>query len=123
MVNLFESEFLDNKSVIISLKKIYGINKFKSYFVAKKLGFSLNLKVIDLSNDQIQSLIETVKFSGIIVASELKKLEFLNLKRLIIVKSYRGLRIMIGLPVRGQRTHTNAKTARKNSKYKHYNLK
>lgn len=114
MIYLAESNLPEKKSVEFALKYVYGINKFNSSLICKKLGFSKNLKVKDLSKDQINKLLKLIELLNINVGSELRKLKQLNLKKLINIKSYRGLRRSQGLPVRGQRTHTNAKTSRKN---------
>jgi small subunit ribosomal protein S13 len=113
MIYLFESELPENKSVYFALTCIYGIGKANSFLICRKLGFSANLKVKNLSKDQIIKLIKTIETLNIELASDLKKAESLITKTLVSIRSYRGLRKKQGLPVRGQRTHTNAKTARK----------
>ena len=113
MVYLFESELSENKSVFLSLMHIYGLGKFNSLLICKRLGFSINLKVKTLSKEQTNKLIKTIKHLNIDLASDLKKLKILSAKKLISIKSYKGLRKIRGLPIRGQRTHTNAKTSRK----------
>jgi small subunit ribosomal protein S13 len=113
MIYLLESELPENKSVYFALTHIYGIGKANSFLICRKLGFSTNLKVKNLSKDQIIKLMKTIETLNIELASDLKKAESLITKTLISIRSYRGLRKKQGLPVRGQRTHTNAKTARK----------
>jgi small subunit ribosomal protein S13 len=113
MIYLFESELPENKSVHLALTHIYGIGKVNSSLICRKLGFSVNLKLKNLSKDQTTRLIKTIETLNIELASDLKKLQLLVLKKLVSIKSYKGLRRKQGLPVRGQRTHTNAKTARK----------
>lgn len=113
MIYLFESELPENKSIFISLTYIYGIGKFNSNVLCKKLGFSLNLKVKDLSKEQINKIIKTIESLNMHLASDLKKIKLLISKNLIYIKSYKGLRRYQGLPIRGQRTHTNARTAKK----------
>jgi small subunit ribosomal protein S13 len=113
MIYLFESELPENKSVYFALTHIYGIGKANSFLICRKLGFSANLKVKNLSKDQIIKLIKTIETLNIELASDLKKAESLITKTLVSIRSYKGLRKKQGLPVRGQRTHTNAKTARK----------
>jgi len=116
MIYLFESNILENKPVFLGLTSIYGIGKSKSLFICKYLGFSSNLKIKYLSKDQYNKLVKTIEFLNFELASNLKKIKLLNNKKLINIKSYKGLRRYQGLPVRGQRTHTNAKTARKKFK-------
>lgn len=110
---LLETELAKNKSIFFALTSIYGIGKFQSFIICKKLGFSINLKIFDLSSDQIVKLVKLVENSDLILNNDLKKLQISFLKKLVNIKSYRGLRKIRGLPVRGQRTHTNAKTARR----------
>ncbi len=110
---LFESELSENKSIFLALRSIYGIGSYNAYLICKKSGFSTNLKVKDLTKEQINKLIKTVEHCEIQLASDLKKSRALIYKKLISIKSYRGLRKYQGLPIRGQRTHTNARTSRK----------
>ncbi len=117
MLYIFETELLNNKSIFFSLQKIYGIGPKQSFFICKKLGFSSNLKTFEMSFDQINKLIKSIERSDLVITSELKKLQSLFLKNLVNIKSYRGLRKIQGLPVRGQRTHTNAKTAKKTKRF------
>lgn len=112
MIYLFESEIHENKSIFFSLNYIYGLGKYTSFLVCKKLGFSKNLKIKSLSKEQINKLIKVIASSNLLLATELKKSNLLTAKKLVSIKSYRGLRKNQGLPVRGQRTHTNARTAR-----------
>lgn len=113
MVYLFESEFPENKSISFAITQIFGIGKFQAFSICKKLGFSKNLKVKNLSKEQIQKLVSTIETSNLILIGDLKKLKSLKFKKLLSMKSYKGLRLKQGLPVRGQRTHTNARTSRK----------
>jgi len=118
MIYIFETEILNSKSIQFSLKKIYGLNTFQINSICKKLGFSANLKTSKLATDQIISLIKTIENSNLKITSELKKLQIFTLKKLVEIKSYSGLRRIKGLPVRGQRTHTNARTAKSRSRFK-----
>lgn len=113
MIYLFESELPENMSVVFALKRIYGIGKKNSFLICKKLGFSINLKIKNLSKYQITYILNLINSLNLVVAADLKNLKNLITKNLISIKSYRGLRKIQGLPVRGQRTHTNARTARK----------
>lgn len=114
MVYLFESKLPENKSVYYGLTSVYGLGKSRSFLICKKVGLSLNLKINDLSASQIYQIIKVVESSSYIIANDLKRFLLLAKQRLISIKSYRGLRRKKGFPVRGQRTHTNAKTAKKN---------
>ena len=113
MVYLFESELSKNKSLFFALTNIYGIGRTNAILICKKLGVSKIFKVKHLSKEQTRNLSKIIEFLNIKLASDLKKFRSLNLKKLISIKSYKGLRRHQKLPVRGQRTHTNAKTARK----------
>ena len=114
MVYLLETELKESKPVFLALKNVYGIGKSRSLFFCKQLGFSFDLKINELSDDQIAKLLKLIESSNFIITSDLKKLKQIITKKLVAIKSYRGLRRINGLPVRGQRTHTNAKTARRN---------
>lgn len=113
MIYIFETELKENKPIYLSLTHIYGIGKNKSLLICKKLGFSKSVKVNDLNKNKIKEIIKTCETLNYTLASDLKKTKNLILKKLIAIKSYKGLRRLRGLPVRGQRTHTNAKTSRK----------
>jgi small subunit ribosomal protein S13 len=113
MIYLFESELAEDKSIFFALTQIYGIGKANSFLICKKLGFSKNLKTKNLSKEQISKLINLIDSLNLELASDLKKLKLLIAKKLLSIKSYKGLRKNQGLPIRGQRTHTNARTARK----------
>ena len=113
MIYLFEAELPDNKPVVISLTHIYGIGKSQSLRLCKNLGLAFNFKAKNLSKEQVTKLIKVVEFFNIKVSSDLKKIKLLISKDLLSIKSYKGLRRYQGLPVRGQRTHTNAKTSKK----------
>jgi small subunit ribosomal protein S13 len=113
MIYIFESEINDNKPIIFSLQGIYGIGKNNSRNLCKMLGLSNNIKIKNLSKDQINKILKTLGNLDLKLGSDLKKLKSLNLKNLINIKSYKGLRRYQGLPVRGQRTHTNANTSKR----------
>ena len=113
MVYLLETKLLENKSLVFALNKVYGLGNSKSKKICKSLGFSINLKVISLTKDQVSKLIRFIENSDNLVSSDLKKHKFMVLKKLTNLKLYRGLRRFNGLPVRGQRTHTNSKNSKK----------
>lgn len=113
MIYILETKLSEQDSIYYALKNVYGINKFQASLFCKKLGFTLTLKVKDLSEEQILKLLKLIELSDLKITSDLKKLKIFITKRLASIKSYRGLRKIRGLPVRGQRTHTNAKTSKK----------
>lgn len=116
MLYLLETKLPENKSIFFALTYVYGIGEKTSILICKKLGFSVNLKVKDITQDQSIDIIKVIDSSQLLLSNELKKLKILTLKKLVSIKSYRGLRRSKGFPVRGQRTHTNAKSSRKLSK-------
>lgn len=113
MIYLLETKLPDNKPVFIALTSIYGIGLQTSKLICKKLGLSFNLKLRDLNKEQTVELLKLIDFLNLPLNNELKKIKTLSFKNLINIKSYRGLRRSRGLPVRGQRTHTNAKSSKK----------
>tara|TARA_B110000967_G_C18901297_1_gene575459 strand:- start:8225 stop:8608 length:384 start_codon:yes stop_codon:yes gene_type:complete len=117
MIYIFETEILNNKPLIFSLQKIYGLGKKNSSLICKQLGFSNNLKTSELSNDQVSKLVKIIEKSDLIITNELRKLQAFSLRNLIDIKSYKGLRRLNGLPVRGQRTHTNSRTSKRQRRF------
>ena len=113
MVYLFETELPRDKSIFFALTHIFGMGESNSFLLCKKLGFSKNLKVKNLSKEQINKLVSITGLSNLILIDELKKFKMFKIKKLLSIKSYKGFRLKQGLPVRGQRTHTNARTSRK----------
>jgi small subunit ribosomal protein S13 len=98
-----------NKNIWIALTYIYGIGKSLSSSILKEAGIEYNKKVAELKEDEL-AIIRKIIENKYKVGGDLKKDEKTNIKRLIDTNSYRGLRHKKGLPVRGQRTHTNART-------------
>jgi small subunit ribosomal protein S13 len=97
------------KKIEIALTYIFGIGHTTSQKIITEAGIDPSVKVKDLTEDQIAKIREvidrTVKVEG-----DLRKEVAMNIKRLMDLGTYRGLRHRKGLPVRGQRTHTNART-------------
>ena len=100
-----------NKQVWVSLQYIYGIGPSLSQRILAQTGVSPDTKVSDLSEDEVNRLRELIDHEYK-VEGELRKEVNLNIKRLIEIGSYRGIRHRHSLPVRGQRTRTNARTKR-----------
>ena len=96
-----------DKRVVISLTYIYGIGKPTAQEILKKVGINENTRVKDLTEDEIG----TIKVEG-----DLRREVALNIKRLMEIGSYRGIRHRKGLPVRGQKTKTNARTRKGKAK-------
>jgi small subunit ribosomal protein S13 len=118
MLYFLETKLPEYKSVYFALTNIYGIGEKTAYIICKKLGFSINLKIKNLTQEQITEMIQLVDSLNLNLNNELKNLKSLTLTNLVSIKSYKGLRRVRGLPVRGQRTHTNAKSARKHKHFK-----
>ncbi|MDP8246923.1 MAG: 30S ribosomal protein S13 [Candidatus Tritonobacter lacicola] len=97
------------KRIDIALTYIYGIGSVMSKQIIKKTGIDPALRAKDLTEDQISKL-NSVIGSEYMVEGDLRRDVTANIKRLISIGSYRGLRHKRGLPVRGQRTSTNART-------------
>ena len=97
------------KRVEIALTYIHGIGRTRSGKILEKAGVDLNTKVKDLSEDETTRIRKVIQDEGH-VEGDLRKDVSMNLKRLMEIGCYRGLRHRKGLPVRGQRTHTNART-------------
>lgn len=102
-------------SIYRNLKTIYGINTKQSFFLLKKLGFSKTLNT-QLSADQLNSINALIKKLDIKTELILKISKKKNLKNLTKIRINKGLRRLKHLPVRGQRTKTNSKTAKKLNK-------
>ncbi len=99
----------DNKRVQISLTYIYGIGKSRATKICEQAGVDINKKVKDLTEEEAGRIRQIIQDEGR-VEGDLRKEVQLNIKRLMDIGCYRGLRHRRGLPVRGQRTHTNART-------------
>ena len=100
-----------NKQVAVSLQYIYGIGPSLSQKILAQAGVNPATKVNDLAEDEVNRIREIID-RGYNVEGELRKEIDLNIKRLIEIGSYRGIRHRHGLPVRGQRTRTNARAKR-----------
>jgi small subunit ribosomal protein S13 len=97
------------KRVEIGLTYIYGIGRFRANEILTEAGVSGDLRVKDLSEDDVRKISRVLEEQGR-VEGDLRKEISLNIKRLMEIGCYRGLRHRRGLPVRGQRTKTNART-------------
>lgn len=100
-----------DKRVEIGLTYIYGIGLTRSKEVLKATGVDPDTRVKDLSDSDVAALREAVE-ENYQVEGDLRRLEAMSIKRLMDIGTYRGRRHRLGLPVRGQRTRTNARTRR-----------
>ena len=98
-----------NKRVLIALTYIHGIGRAKAQQIVEKIGIAAEKRVNQLSDDEVLKIRELID-REFHVEGDLRREVAMNIKRLMDLGCYRGLRHRRGLPVRGQRTHTNART-------------
>jgi small subunit ribosomal protein S13 len=98
----------DNKHVVISLRYVYGIGPTTARSLCVQTGIKPTAKVSELSEDQLDALRNEI--SKMTVEGDLRREVSMNIKRLMDLGTYRGIRHRRGLPVNGQRTKTNART-------------
>ncbi len=98
-----------NKRVDIALRKIYGIGPKNAIQVLLEANIPTDIKVKDLSEDQVERISQVIR-DNYIVEGDLRKTVSQNIRKLMDIGCYRGLRHKRGLPVRGHRTRTNART-------------
>ena len=98
-----------NKRIEIGLTYIYGIGRSRATSILKEADVSGDVRVRDLDEAQLNRIRQTIEGQGD-VEGDLRKRVQMDIKRLMDIGCYRGLRHRRGLPVRGQRTHTNART-------------
>ncbi len=104
-----------NKRVVIALQYIHGIGPAKAKEITAKLNIAPERRVQDLSDQEVLQIREAID-AGYTVEGDLRRETAMNIKRLMDLACYRGLRHRKGLPVRGQRTHTNARTRKGKAK-------
>ena len=104
-----------NKRVVIALQYIHGIGPTKAREIVSKVHIPESRRVNELSDAEVLQIRETID-RDYMVEGDLRREVAMNIKRLMDLGSYRGLRHRRGLPVRGQRTHTNARTRKGPSK-------
>jgi len=97
------------KRVVIALTYIHGIGRAKAQEICEKVGITAERRVADLGDDEVVKIRETID-NDYQVEGDLRREVAMNIKRLMDLGCYRGLRHRRGLPVRGQRTSTNART-------------
>ena len=104
-----------NKRVVIALTYIHGIGNTKAKEITDKLSIAAERRVQDLTDQDVLHIREAIDADHM-VEGDLRRQTAMNIKRLMDLACYRGLRHRKGLPVRGQRTHTNARTRKGKSK-------
>ena len=110
MARLVGVDLPRNKRMVIALTYIYGIGPTRSAKILAACNISQDLRTDDLTEDDIKKL--RTEIANYVVEGDLKREESLHIKRLSEINSYRGIRHRRKLPVRGQRTKTNARTRR-----------
>ena len=98
----------DHKHAEIALTAIYGIGKPTAINICKEVGIERTIKIKELSEEQLEAIRGVI--AKIIVEGDLRREVSMNIKRLMDLGCYRGIRHRRGLPLRGQRTRTNART-------------
>lgn len=112
MLFIFGKNISIKKNIVYSLSEIFGLNKNKSKIICKNIGLNSSTRIELLTENKIRKLIKYID-KNFIIEQDLKKKILNNKKRLLAIKNYRGLRNILGLPSKGQRTKTNAKTKKK----------
>ena len=97
------------KRVLVALTYIHGIGKVTSQKICESAGVNMSTRVNELSEQEVASIRQNID-GNVVVEGDLRRERTINIKRLMDLGCYRGLRHRRGLPVRGQRTHTNART-------------
>ena len=98
-----------NKRIEIGLTYIYGIGRSQANNILKAAGVQVDTKVRELNEEEVNKIRKVIEEQHTVEGDLRKEISF-NIKRLMEIGAYRGLRHRRGLPVRGQRTHTNART-------------
>lgn len=109
MPRIFGVDIPNDKRVEIALTYIHGIGRYRSGVILREANIDPNKRAKELTTDDV-SRITSIMQSNYTVEGDLRREIQANVKRLISIHSYRGSRHLAGLPVRGQRTHTNART-------------
>jgi small subunit ribosomal protein S13 len=98
------------KRIEIGLTYIYGIGRTTADQILEQAGVDANTRVKDITDDEVKKISNVIDEMGILVEGDLRRDIALNIKRLQEIGCYRGIRHRKGLPVRGQKTKTNART-------------
>ena len=110
MARIIGVEVPPNKRIEIALRYIYGIGPVNSTAILAKASIDPALRAKDLNEQQLSQIVHAIQDGKYVTEGDLRREIGLNLKRLQAIKCYRGIRHLRGLPVRGQRTQTNART-------------
>ncbi|MCX8090637.1 MAG: 30S ribosomal protein S13 [Verrucomicrobiae bacterium] len=110
MPRIIGVEIPANKRIDIALRYLYGIGPSNSVEILRRANIDPSIRAKDLTEQQISAITHAIQEGGYVIEGDLRREIGMNLKRLQAIKCYRGLRHIRGLPVRGQRTQTNART-------------
>jgi small subunit ribosomal protein S13 len=110
MARIIGVEIRGEKRIDIALRDIYGIGPFNSKVILEKAKIDPSIRAKDLSEQQMSQIVHAIQEGKYVIEGDLRRELGMNLKRLQGIKCYRGIRHLRGLPVRGQRTQTNART-------------
>ena len=110
MPRLLGVEIPGNKKLAYSLRYIYGIGLTRAMEIVQTTGLDPNKRARDLNEEELSKITEAITRGGYKIEGDLRREIISNIKRLQAIRCYRGLRHLRGLPVRGQRTSTNART-------------
>jgi small subunit ribosomal protein S13 len=110
MPRLLGVDIPGDKRIEASLPYIYGIGPVTAKLILEQANISPDIRAKNLSSEQLNQIIQAITASGLAIEGDLRRELQSNLKRLQAINCYRGIRHRRGLPVRGQRTSTNART-------------
>lgn len=100
----------NNKKIEYALRYVYGIGPFRAKKLVEQAGIDPNARAHTLTEEQLNTIATHITENNFVVEGDLRREVLGNIKRMQAIKSYKGIRHMRGLPVRGQRTNTNART-------------
>lgn len=110
MARLFGTEIPNEKRIEASLPYIYGIGRSTSKRILEQAGINPDIRTGQLTDEQLTKIVQVITTDGILIEGDLRREKQSILKRLTSINCYRGQHHRRGLPVRGQRTRTNART-------------
>ena len=110
-----------HKHIVIALRSIYGIGPTRARAICASVGIDPTKKVKDLVENEVEAIRAAIAASKYMIEGDLRRDVSMNIKRLMDLGCYRGIRHRRGLPVRGQRTKTNARTRKGRSKQRQVN--
>ena len=110
MARLFGTDIPNEKRIEASLPYIFGIGRSTAAKILEHAGVSPDIRTGELSEEQLVKIATVIQNEGIVIEGDLRRDVSMNIKRLMDLGCYRGIRHRRGLPLRGQRTKTNART-------------